>query len=140
MGSSGLDGGSSPRRRGFSPGRLYVTFVVEKVTVEQVFPRVLRFSPVNFIPPLLHYKEKRKKKLIIFVTGLHNKPEGCGVYVASAAGPLRKTTCSVHEGYEKLVRSFIGEICLVFRRSLYEVNKKCFIEFMPGLVWRSTSA
>jgi hypothetical protein len=47
-------------------------------------PRVLRFSPVNFIPPVLHYKEKRKK-LIIFITGLHNKPSGCGASVASAA-------------------------------------------------------
>jgi hypothetical protein len=37
------------------------------------FPRVIRFSPVNFIPPVLHYKEKRKKTLIIFITGLHNK-------------------------------------------------------------------
>ena len=36
-------------------------FVVDKVAVGQVFPRVLRFSPVNFIPPELHYKEKRKK-------------------------------------------------------------------------------
>jgi hypothetical protein len=36
------------------------------------------FSPVNFIPPVLHYLEKRKKKLItflfIFITGWHNKP------------------------------------------------------------------
>jgi hypothetical protein len=48
-------------------------------------PRVLRFSPVNFIPPVLHYTEKRKK-LTIFITGLHNKPQGCGASVASAAG------------------------------------------------------
>jgi hypothetical protein len=50
-------------------------------------PRVLRVSPVNFIPPVLHYTEKRKK-LIIFITGLHNKPQGCGASVASAAGPF----------------------------------------------------
>jgi hypothetical protein len=25
---------------------------------ETGFPRVLRFSPVNFIPPVLHYTEK----------------------------------------------------------------------------------
>jgi hypothetical protein len=53
-------------------------------------PRVLRFSPVNFIPPLLHYKQKGKT-LIIFITGLHNKPQGCGVSVASAAGPFTHT-------------------------------------------------
>jgi hypothetical protein len=29
-----------------------------------------------------------KKKLIIFIIGLHNKPQGCGASVASAAGPF----------------------------------------------------
>jgi hypothetical protein len=66
-----------------------VGFVVDKVALGQVFPRVPRFSPVNFIPPLFHYKEKRKK-LIIFITGLYNKPQGCGTSVASAAGPFTK--------------------------------------------------
>jgi hypothetical protein len=33
----------------------HVGFVVDKVAVGQVFPRVLRFSPVSFIlPPVLH--------------------------------------------------------------------------------------
>jgi hypothetical protein len=62
-----------------------VGFVVEKVALGQVFPRVLWFSSVIFIPPVLHYTEIRKK-LIIFITGLHNKPQGCGASVASAAG------------------------------------------------------
>jgi hypothetical protein len=49
-------------------------------------PRVLRFSPVNFIPLVLHYLE-------IFITGLHNKHQGCGASVASAVGPYtRKKT------------------------------------------------
>jgi hypothetical protein len=66
-----------------------VGFVVDKVALEQVFPRVLRFSPVNFIPPVLHYMEKKNgKNLIIFITGLNNKPQGCGASVASAAGPF----------------------------------------------------
>jgi hypothetical protein len=64
-----------------------VGFRVDKVELGQVFPRVLQFPPVSFIPPMLHYKEKRKK-LITFVTGLHNKPQGCGASVASAAGPF----------------------------------------------------
>jgi hypothetical protein len=42
------------------PGSVHVGFVVDKVALGQVFPRVLRFSPVNSIPPVLHYKEKRK--------------------------------------------------------------------------------
>jgi hypothetical protein len=37
---------------------------------------------------VLDYREKGKKKLIIFIAGLHNKPQGCGASVASAAGPL----------------------------------------------------
>jgi hypothetical protein len=31
---------------------------------------------------------KKLKKLIIFITGLHNKPQGCGASVASAAAPF----------------------------------------------------
>jgi hypothetical protein len=64
-----------------------VGFVVDKVALGQVFPGVLRFSLVNFIPRVLHYKEKGKK-LIIFITGLHNKPQDSGASVASAARPL----------------------------------------------------
>jgi hypothetical protein len=33
---------------------------VGQVALGQVFPRVLRFLPVKFIPPVLHYKEERK--------------------------------------------------------------------------------
>jgi hypothetical protein len=45
----------------FDPGSVYVGFVVDKVALGQVFPRVLRSSPANFIPPVLHYTEKQKK-------------------------------------------------------------------------------
>jgi hypothetical protein len=63
-----------------NPGSVYVGFVMDKVELGQVFLRVLRFYPVKFTPPVLHYKEKLKKKkkintfLFIFITGLHNKP------------------------------------------------------------------
>jgi hypothetical protein len=33
-------------------------------------------------------RKNEKIKLIIFITGLHNKPLGCGASVASAAGPF----------------------------------------------------
>jgi hypothetical protein len=39
-----------------------VGFVVDKVAVGQVFLRVLPFSPVSFIPPVLHYNGKAEKK------------------------------------------------------------------------------
>jgi hypothetical protein len=45
--------GLSPRRPGFTPGSIHVGFVVDKVALGQVFLRVLRFSPVNIIPPSL---------------------------------------------------------------------------------------
>jgi hypothetical protein len=57
-----LVAGLSPRRPGFDPGSVHVGFVVDKVALGHVFPRVLRFSLVNFIPPMLHYLEKVKKK------------------------------------------------------------------------------
>jgi hypothetical protein len=69
-----LVAGLSPRRPGFDPSSVHVGFVVGKVALEQVFPRVLRCSLVSFIPPVLHYTEKEKKTVIIFITGLHNKP------------------------------------------------------------------
>jgi hypothetical protein len=52
-----LVAGLSPRRRGFDPRSVNVGFVVDKVAMGQVFPRVFRFSPINFIPPVIHYTE-----------------------------------------------------------------------------------
>jgi hypothetical protein len=58
------------------------------------FSPSFRFSLVSFIPPVLHYTEKRKK-LIIFITVLHNKPQGCGASIASAAGPFKKNRTEI---------------------------------------------
>jgi hypothetical protein len=46
--------GYSRRRPGFASRAVPVEFVVEKVALGQVFLRVLRFSSVNIIPPLLY--------------------------------------------------------------------------------------
>jgi hypothetical protein len=89
-----LIAGLPTRKPGFDPGSVHVGFVVDKVALGQVFPRILRVSPVSFIPPVLHYLEKWKKLIIflfIFITGLHNKPQGCGASVASDAGPFSPT-------------------------------------------------
>jgi hypothetical protein len=61
-----LVAGLSPRRPGFNPGSVNVGFVVDKVALGQVFPRVLRFSPANFIPPVFHYLEKQKKNIHLY--------------------------------------------------------------------------
>jgi hypothetical protein len=84
-----LVAGLSTRRPGFDPGLVHVGFMVDQVVLEQVLPRALWFTPVNFIPPVLHYTEK-EKKLIIFITGLRSKVQCCSASVASAVGPLKK--------------------------------------------------
>ena len=45
-----LVAGLSSRRPGFDPRSVHEGFMVEKVALRQVFVRVLRFYPVNFIP------------------------------------------------------------------------------------------
>jgi hypothetical protein len=69
-----------------------VGFVVDKVAPGHVFCRLRRFSPVSIIPSMLYYSEKRKILIIIFIfiTGLHDTPQGCGASVAAAAGPFSK--------------------------------------------------
>jgi hypothetical protein len=49
-----LVAGLSPRSPGFDPSSAQVGFVVDIVALGQVLLRVLRFSPVDFIPPVLH--------------------------------------------------------------------------------------
>jgi hypothetical protein len=50
-----LAAGLPPRRPEFDPWSVHVGLVVDKVALRQVFPRILRVSSVNFIPPVLHY-------------------------------------------------------------------------------------
>jgi hypothetical protein len=55
------------------------------------------FSPEYFgfsLSILFHrcsITSKNRKEVIIFITGLHNKPQGCGASVASAAGSFTTT-------------------------------------------------
>jgi hypothetical protein len=50
------------------------------------------FPSTSVFPCQLHSTgaplQGKTKKLIIFITRLHNKPQGCGAYVASAGGPF----------------------------------------------------
>jgi hypothetical protein len=52
-----------------------------------------RFFPEYFVLPCQFHSTRaplygKTEKLIIFITGLHNEPQGCGASVASAAGPF----------------------------------------------------
>jgi hypothetical protein len=44
----------SLRRPGFAPRPVYFGFMLDKMTLRQVFLRILRFFPVRIIPPLFH--------------------------------------------------------------------------------------
>jgi hypothetical protein len=57
-----LVAGLSPRRPWFDPGSVNVGFVVDKVALGQVFPLVLRFSPVTFHSTGAPLQLKAKKK------------------------------------------------------------------------------
>jgi hypothetical protein len=51
------------REKKKNPGSVHVGIVVDKVALGQVFARVLRFCPVNFIPRVLHYLEPSSQEL-----------------------------------------------------------------------------
>jgi hypothetical protein len=64
-----------------------VGFVVDKVALGQVFPEYFGF-PLSLSFHRCSITWKNEKKLIIFITRLHNKAQGCDASVASAAGPF----------------------------------------------------
>jgi hypothetical protein len=66
-----------------------VGFVVDKVALGQVFPEYFGFLlSIPFHRCSITWKNE--KTVIIFITELRNKPQGCGASVASAAGPFTK--------------------------------------------------
>jgi hypothetical protein len=71
-----------------------VGFVVDKMALGQVFPKYFGFPlSVSFHRCSITWKNEKK---IIFITGLHNKPQGCGASVASAARPFTKKNLHYH--------------------------------------------
>jgi hypothetical protein len=68
------------RRPLTAPGSVHVGFVVDKVALGQVFPRVRRFFPVNFITPVLHYTVKWKMKC-------SSSSQGCTISFKAAVRP-----------------------------------------------------
>jgi hypothetical protein len=68
--------------------------VVDEVALGQVFSPSTSAFPCQFHSTGAPLLGKMKKELIIFlflfITGLHNKPQGCGASVVSAAEPFKK--------------------------------------------------
>jgi hypothetical protein len=118
-GSGGWSPASYRGGPGSMPGQCMSDLWWTKWHWDRFFSRVLRFSPVSFIPSMLHYAEKRKKKLIIFITGLHNKPQRCGASVASAAGPFprKKKNCHLTKDQTVIVVKMSGA-CSTRKREL----------------------
>lgn len=50
-----LQAGFLPQRPYFAPRAVHMGLVLEKVAPDRKFSKVLRFSPVSTIPPLLYY-------------------------------------------------------------------------------------
>jgi hypothetical protein len=70
-----LVGGLSPRRPGFDLGSVHVGFVVDKVALGQVPPRVHWFPlSTSFHRCSITCKHKKNWPSFIFITGLHKKP------------------------------------------------------------------
>jgi hypothetical protein len=74
---------------GSMPGSVHVGFVVDKVTLGLVLPKYFGFPlSVSFHRCSITRGGGENN------TRMHNKPQGCGVSVASAAGPFTtKTKC-----------------------------------------------
>jgi hypothetical protein len=88
--SQGLAAGLPPQRPGFVPGSVHVGFVVDRVALGQVLPPSPSVFSCQFHSTGASLLGRGQKIIIIiiFITGLHNKPQGCSASVACAAGPF----------------------------------------------------
>jgi hypothetical protein len=90
-----------------------VGFVVDKVALEQVFPPSTSVFPSQFHNTVVPLHEKMKN-LIIFITGLHNKPQDCGASLASAAVPFSTHKTNLYD--KKFLQNFDRDFWRTFQR------------------------
>jgi hypothetical protein len=82
--------------------------------------------PLSILFHLLSITSKTKK-LIIFITGLHTKPQGCGASVLSAAGPFTPPPKSLGEVGSRTWLCGVGRECERVRRTLRFVRWSCLV-------------
>jgi hypothetical protein len=77
------------------------------------FPLSISFHRCSIIP------KNKKKTLIIFIAGLHNKPQGCGASVASAGRRFKKEKETLNTTEVVLYLVLEGKPCS-------KTKKRCF--------------
>jgi hypothetical protein len=85
-----------------------VGFVVDKAALGQVFLRVLRFCPVNIIPPWTPLSGKLKKYSNFIHSPLHSSSSGDGQNARKGGrSPVRRQT-HLHNQNTRRLREYVG--------------------------------
>jgi hypothetical protein len=98
------------------------------------------FSPSTSVFPC-HFQSTgaplhgKTKKLIIFITGLHNKTQGCGASIASAAGPFTtKKSCGNHIFLVVFRETWGYQNLGIFERCFYDIKFQNFLVHDTSIV------
>jgi hypothetical protein len=93
---------------------------------DRFFPEYFGFLlSISFHRCSITWKNEKKKELFILITGLHNKLQGCGASVTSAAGPFTK----------KKNLSLDEDECSASRPGRFTHGREPRCEWVPEPIW-----